>query len=291
MNPRGTAEPAAVASVGPLSDIRSQTLFLRVGGRLFAIDCECEQTRGLIETVFSALVCPAPAGERPCRRYNVIGPDPSGQFAIEDETGSRSTDALDVLIYRIDKKITIALQLERPDLFFLHAAAVSVNGRVVAMPAFPGTGKSTLTLALVENGLEYLSDELAPVDPRSLTVEPYPHAVCLKSPPPEPYALPRGTVHVNRRWHVPVESLATTTRRDPLPLTAIAFLRRDGTRFRGLRPLTAASAATCLMAHVLNGLAHQHYGLDAAISLSRAVPCFELDVTDLPAAVREIAAL
>ena len=276
----------------PLPELRHQTsLALGVGGRLFTIECKCEQTKGLIETVFSALVCPARAGERSARRYNVIGPDLSGGFVIEDETGSHATDALDDLIYQIDKKITIALQLERPELFFLHAAAVSVNGRVVALPAFPGTGKSTFTLALLESGHQYLSDELAPVDLRHLTVEPYPHALCLKSSPPAPYAVPHGTVHVNRRLHVPVESLPTATRHDPLPLRAIVFPRRDATRFRGLRPVTTASAATSLMAHLLNGLAHRHYGLDAAITLSRAVPCFELDVTDLPAAVGEIAAL
>jgi hypothetical protein len=46
------------------------------------------------------------------------------------------------------------------------------------------------------------------------------------------------------------------------------------------------------MAHLLKRAGTSNiYGLDAAITLSRAVPCFELDVTDLPAAVGEIAAL
>jgi hypothetical protein len=245
----------------------------------------------LLEGVFSGLLAPRDAGRPPARHYRVRGPDPSGGFVIEDGNESVSADAIDDLVYQIDKKITIALQLERPELFFLHAAALAVNGRVVALPAFPGTGKSTLTLALAERGLGYLSDELAPVDLRNLTVTPYPHAVCLKSPPPAPYAVPHGTLTLHRRLHVPVASLPTTTRHDPLPLAAIAFLRRDSARFRGLRALTTASAATCLMAHLLNGLAHPNCGLDAAIALSHAVPCFELDVTDLPAAVNEISTL
>jgi hypothetical protein len=72
-------------------------------------------------------------------------------------------------------------------------------------------------------------------------------------------------------------------------LAGIVFLRRDGTRFEGLRRVTAATGATCLMAHLLNGLAHPNCGLDSAISLSESVPCFELDVTDLPAAVEALA--
>jgi hypothetical protein len=88
------------------------------------------------------------------------------------------------------------------------------------MPASPGTGKSTLTLALVGRRLEYLSDELAPIEPSNLTVAPYPHAVCLKTLPPPPYELPQGTRAVNRRFHVPVASLGTSTASEALPLSA-----------------------------------------------------------------------
>jgi hypothetical protein len=45
------------------------------------------------------------------------------------------------------------------------------------------------------------------------------------------------------------------------------------------------------MAHLLNGLAHPHCGLDAAIALSEAVPCFELDTTQISTAVDAIARL
>jgi hypothetical protein len=242
-----------------------------------------------VRSVFSALTHPPDSDLRVVRSYAVAGPDSSGSFVIADETTITIARGAADLLYQIDKAIIVALQLERPDLFFLHAATIAVNGRAVAMPASPGTGKSTLTLALVEHGLEYLSDELAPVDLEGLTVVPYPHAVCLKSAPPPPYDFPEGTLKVDRRFQVPVASLASSTRLDPLPLAGLVFLRRDGNRFDGLRPITTASGATCLMAHLLNGMAHPNYGLDSAIALSDRVPCFELDVTDLTAAVQAIA--
>ena len=281
-----TSVPPAYTLVAPP---RLAPLFLGACDRLFAIECACERTLELVRNVFSALVQSADADRSPVRSYVVTGPDRSGCFVITDGTNTEFADGADDLLYQIDKAIIVALQLERPDLFFLHAATIAVNGRAVAMPAFPGTGKSTLTLALAEHGLEYLSDELAPVDLEALTVAPYPHAVCLKAAPPLPYGLPQGTLTVNRRFQVPVTSLASTTRLDPLPLAGIVFLRRDGSRFDGLRPISIASGATCLMAHLLNGLAHPNFGLDSAIALSDAVPCFELDVTDLPAAVQAIA--
>ena len=54
------------------------------------------------------------------------------------------------------------------------------NGdRVAVLAAPPTTGKSTLTLALLERGLAYLSDELAPVDLPTRCVYPYARAVSL----------------------------------------------------------------------------------------------------------------
>jgi hypothetical protein len=245
----------------------------------------------LLRSIFSALVVVAPATEDPVRKYVVDCAEAFGPCVVSDGTDRVSLRDADDLVFHIDKSILVAAQRERPDLFFLHAAAIGVNGRVVALPAFPGTGKSTLTLALAESGLEYLSDELAPVDLQTLMVEPFPHAICLKSLPPFRSELPQGTLKVNDRFHIPVEALATTTRREALPLAAIVFLRRAAPAVEGLRTLSTASAATCLMAHVLNGLAHPAYGLDAAIALGRAVPCYELDVTDTASAVRQIAAL
>ena len=45
--------------------------------------------------------------------------------------------------------------------FMLHAAAVEKNGCGIVMPAEPGSGKSTLTSALVYNGWRLFSDEIA----------------------------------------------------------------------------------------------------------------------------------
>ena len=129
-------------------------------------------------------------------------------------------------------------------------------------PLFRGTGKSTLTLALAEHGLEYLSDELAPVDLERLTVAPYPHAVCLKSAPPPPYDLPQGTLNVNagsrcpwRRWPRAPDSIHCLWQELSSYAATAAGLTACG-------PSPRQTGATRLMAHLLNGLAHPNYGLD-----------------------------
>lgn len=282
---RATREIKEVRADGTAS------LVVQACRRSFTLTCTCEQTRGLLERVFGALTRPAHAVASAVRNYVIEGPSLSGQFTITDARSTCEARDADDLIYQLDKQITLAMQLERGDLFFLHAAAVAVHGRAIAMPAFPGTGKSTLTLALAQRGLEYLSDELAPLDLQALAVEPYSRALCLKTPPPFPYSVPDGTLRMSSRFHVPTTSLGTVARLDALPLGAIAFLHRGDVGPQRFRRLTTASAATCLMAHLLNGLAHDNYGLDAAIALSRAVPCFELDLRDLAAAADDIVAL
>lgn len=221
------------------------------------------------------------------RRHFDVTRSASGYLVENTATGESTLPDADTLLFHIDKDITIWLQLERRDLFFIHAAAVARGSRVIVLTAPSGTGKSTFVLSLVEKGLDYLSDELAPVDLRTLAVDPYAHALCLKSPPPAPYELPSNTVRCGRRYHIPLSGPPDRVR----TLSALVFLRRDDERFGGLRPISGASAAARLMANALNPLAHPGDGLDAAVTLGQAVPCYELDILDLAGAGREIEGL
>jgi hypothetical protein len=72
--------------------------------------------------------------------------------------------------------------VERFDfLFYIHAGAVGVGDRCVLLPAAAGSGKSSLTAALVHRGYRYLSDEVALIQPTTFRVPPVPLAVCVKS--------------------------------------------------------------------------------------------------------------
>jgi hypothetical protein len=63
-----------------------------------------------------------------------------------------------------------------------HGSAVSRDGRAVLMPAFCGSGKSTLTAALVKHGYQYFSDDIAPITAGPVPrVVPIPIDICLKS--------------------------------------------------------------------------------------------------------------
>lgn len=63
----------------------------------------------------------------------------------------------------------------------IHAAVIEKSGYAAIMPAPPGSGKSTLTAALIQEGWRLLSDELTIINVETTYVTPYPRPVSLKN--------------------------------------------------------------------------------------------------------------
>lgn len=206
-------------------------------------------------------------------------------FVLESGAASFPADDLGDLLYLLDKEITLGLQRLRKDLCFVHGGAVmAADGRVVVITAASGSGKSTMTWALLHHGFGYLSDELAPIDPATLMVHGYPHALCLKRRPPAPYSLPAETLATTRTWHIPVAATPASGR-----LAAVLFV---GHRYPEGHPVLTgvppARAAIQLYANTLNPLAHPNDGLDAVARIAQHAPGFELNSANLDAACMAI---
>ena len=165
------AQPLAIPDNAAVSttcrtDAALPTLALTACDCAFAIECPDDETATLLDVVFGALLIPSTAGKSTVSASLRIerGGQGRGYRIREVDAGSTPIADADALLFHVDKWLTIALQRQRPELYFVHAAAVANRDRVAVMAAPPTTGKSTLTLALLERGLAYLSDELAPVD-------------------------------------------------------------------------------------------------------------------------------
>jgi hypothetical protein len=249
--------------------------------RTVAIECPDGDVAALLIAIFGALLHPAGRADVASRiRIEYAG---EGVRIHADDGGTVMATNAANLLYQVDKLLTVALQHRRPDVYFLHAAAVARGGSALVLAAPPGTGKSTLALALVQRGFDYLSDELAPVDVPGLRVYPYPHALCLKSRPPAPCSLPPAALDVGGRYHVPAAALSESIPRHPVPLGALVFLTR-GVRATTCERLTPASASAHLMANALNARAHELDGLSAAARLAEQIPAFRIDTSSLDAA-------
>ncbi len=187
-------------------------------------------------------------------------------------------------IYLFEKTLTLALQRQRPDLYFLHGAAVVHDGVGCLLIAPSGSGKSTTTWALLHHDFGYQSDELAPIQLQNLTVHPYPHALCLKNEPPREYPLPEETLFNERTIHIPTYSMPGPVINTPVPLAVVLLVSyRPGQRQPTLLSLTGAQAASQIYVNALNQLAHPNHGLSAAAHIAQNCLCFSLITGDLAA--------
>ncbi len=214
--------------------------------------------------------------------YSIIPlSDSSYQIVLEGHAPATARNDYE-LLYFFEKSITIEIQKLRKDLLFLHASALEYDGRACLLVAPSGNGKSTTTWALLHSGFQYMSDELAPIDPGSMQVHLYPHALNLKAAPPEPFALPADARHTAYTIHVPTDHFPNDIRKEPAPLAAIFFLRYDPrAREPSLVPVSTAEAGARIYSNALNLLAHSRYGLDAAVRIAAAGACYELISGDL----------
>jgi hypothetical protein len=240
--------------------------------RSVRVDCADASLVSLLDANFGAMSAPY-SDERPALRYRLARSGGSLVLRRDRSRTWRTRQTSDLLFF-LEKDVTIELQKLRRDLYFVHAAALERDGHVALLVAASGVGKSTTSFALLHHGFRYLSDELAPID-ASLRVHHYPHALCLKAEPPEPYRLPESTLRTSRTLHVPAQELPRPLGRAPRPLRAIFFIERDGAG-PGLRPLSAAEGAARLYAQALNALAHPAEGLDTAVVIAGGARCFEL---------------
>jgi hypothetical protein len=266
---------------------------LRACGSTFHIQCADEAVAALVEVAFGGLIVPlSSAHSEITARYLIerSNSDTAPGFCVRDFDGvCAQVEDSDALLWHLDKSLTLALQYRRPDLYFVHAAAVALAGGVSVLAAPPGIGKSTLTLGLLERGFTYLSDELAPIDVRRRLVHHYAHAVGLKSPPPDPLHLPQGTVAIGSRFHVPTcRFRGAGLTEEPLPLVAFIFPERSSEHPARCRRISPSVATVHLLANALNARAHSNDGLDAAVTLARLVPSFQINIRDLSAACAEI---
>ena len=254
----------------------------------FVVECDEDGIADSVFAVFGGL--PSVAQEHiddRAAKYQVH--HESAGFRVVNPDGAEVVlPAQDDVLFHIDKHLTIALQLQRPDLLFLHAAVVSGCGYAAVIAAPSGTGKSTLTLALARRGFMYLSDELAPIDVEMRSVLPFRHALCLKSIPPDPLLVPMTTVRAGARYHIPTSALGAVDDASVQPIGVFIFAERHSTRGPVSRRISQAEAVARLMANALNPAAHRNGGLDAAVSLCNRIPAFALNVCDLGMACAEV---
>jgi hypothetical protein len=184
--------------------------------------------------------------------------------------------------------LTIALVelLKRHGRFALHAAALAHGEAVVLFPAASGAGKTTLALALLDQGWGFLSDDMVFLQPRPARDRPvvlgFPDEVDVG--PGTVELLPTLAAHLGtpapERLKAPMlveEAFGVEPVRAGTPVAVVFPRVGDGAASR-LQPLDPGDALVELAPNVLltDGPASQAH-LDALAALVRATPCWSLE--------------
>jgi hypothetical protein len=178
---------------------------------------------------------------------------------------------------------------------------VAFGPECVLLPAIAGSGKTTLTAALVHAGATYFTDEIALIDDRTLIVTPVPLPLTVKDGGLEPLRslyqeLDALTTHI-REDHVRVRYLPPPPASLPSPAASararwIVFPRYSPDADTGLQPVERPSALQRLLeeSYVRPGSLNQKK-VESLVQWMRTVECYDLPYSSLEAAVEIVRAL
>jgi hypothetical protein len=187
--------------------------------------------------------------------------------------------------------VELALR-ESGDFAAVHAGAIGRDGRCILLPGVTGSGKSTLTAALVASGLQLLGDDTIVLEADTLAARPVPFGICVKdgawqllsSRFPE---LQDQPIH-NRLDGKRVRYLVGTKREswaDPdsrFKVRAVAFIRRIPGARGALLPISRSEALArltsefCLLVDRLDP-----EKLDQLVGWIAGLGCYELQYSSL----------
>ncbi len=261
------------------------TLHLKLFDITVAVECSSKQICDILAVGFSAFFFVESGA--PKLRYMISGDSDNGFVIVREGVKPFNAENTYQLLYYFEKDLTIELEHLRKDLFFVHGAAIVLDGKAILISAPSGSGKSTITWALLHHGFDYLSDELAPIELDSLNIEPFPHALNQKNHPPEPYPLPAQTYQTDCTLHVPIEALPCHVVHTPTPLAAMFYVKynRDASA-PSVTPLSVSEGCMNLFANGLNQLQHENKGLSTATNIAQRVPSFSVETADLEQSAR-----
>ena len=255
---------------------------------IVVVNCASSDLRDVLLKIFGAMQVTDPSKSADIIFHIKYSATDSNQIIISREGGSDlSTNDIGEFIFLFEKDMTIELQKIRPDLLFIHSAALEYKGKALLLVAPSGTGKSTTSWAMINSGFNYLSDELAPIDITTMSIHPYQHALCLKAKPPV-FELPENTLFTSQTIHVPCDSLhlaELTTIKAVFYLEYAADINEPE-----IIPINTAESAANLFANSLNILAHgeNDSGLGIAIKVASQLNSYKLKSNDLEKTCKEV---
>jgi HprK-related kinase A len=177
----------------------------------------------------------------------------------------------------------------------LHSGAVARGNTGVLLPGPSGSGKSSLSLALVQSGCRYFSDEIGVVDPDTSELLPFPKPVNIKNTSIFPDLAQRPDLWLGPDnfqtpgvWYLHPEDLSPGSLGSQATVQYIIFPTYQSGQTSQLVPLDPGAALKELITNSINLPALGNRGFHGLASLARQARCFSLESGDLVESVELI---
>ena len=176
----------------------------------------------------------------------------------------------------------------------VHAAVIEKNGKAAVLPAPPGSGKSTLTASLIQEGWRLLSDELTIIRLDNYYVSPNPRPVSLKNESidvikdkyPNVVFGPISTdTSKGNVCHIKPPKLSVINQHIESPITWVIFPKYQ---YQSKTYLTEYNKAKALMDIAENSFNYSRLGRQGFIALRNVVDnarCYQFQYSDLDEAI------
>lgn len=187
---------------------------------------------------------------------------------------------------------TAVAQLGALHLFF-HAGAVAARGQGVIFPAVSGSGKTTLVAGLLTAGFQYLSDEVAVLDPTTKLLHPFPKSLLVKSGSRRalnPLYPDLGRTALRQRfgnatvWYLapPEDSWP----KEPVPVRYVIFPHYQPRSRTQVVAMSRGEAFGRLLRQSFNLRRHGGRGIRCLTEVLREAKCYRLQIGNLTEAVQ-----
>lgn len=263
--------------------------------RPFSLRCTTEPLARALKPLFAHLLQHAPTAAGP--RFTVDA-DATGYTGWRDQTGLFETTALDDAVIGLLAAVLEYAVEERNLTALLHAGAVSDGNTCLVLSGAGGSGKSTLTAALLSRGYRYLSDDLVPLEYGGGHALPVPVCLNLKAGSIPVLAglypdLPkRPTWRSGQRQlrFLPPPAFAQRPPERPYRVAAIVFPEYRPSAAPGLEPLDPVTTLTRLIrSDTRFDLPLNPAKIAALCAWIEATPAYDLRYGDLTAALDTLA--
>jgi len=270
--------------------------YYAIGGGVFRVHCDDPGHEPALAPVLAHLAVEQGGLDGRAPDMTVVLGRIGDDFAVHrDGAETYRGPSLDTAIEKIAAHVVMFVFGRGGWVLSVHAAAVGNAAGCVLMPGNSGSGKSTITAALLSRGHYYLTDDIVLFHPDTLHAMPLPCSLTLKSGSWDalaPYLDGLGDQPVRRRlgkdtryWPPPRERIAPR----PLPVKAMVFPRHAAGAATRFTPISALDALNLIVAAPSSIAAPSDADtIRRIVDWVEGVPAYRLDYSVLEEAVAAV---